>query len=427
LGGTKLAVALISSRGDIWELVDVGWRTGLGTDLGESEDCAPALIDALAQQVIKAIDSLDVRRALGGHRDVQESIASLKPGGLATFKPVDLVRKVGISCKGPIALDGTGTAVLGPGKKLTTLPFRDIVLASFLVAKLREHFGVHIPVEMRHDGVCSVIGESRAGALRDGKDGCAVIIGTGFGVGILRNGVIAFEEYGSLGRFLVYVPIRRNAYRYEFIEKTAGEPYRDVEELRLEKPNAVHCSERLAGPWLARRIADRFFSRGKVNKKFADELKSVSDSAISLGDEVLTAYLEGSAQTQAEKMQVERNLLITLTEAARSGVREARSFLAAVAEELGRALAPFIYRFSDEAFAERIVLVSSVAENIGKGVKRLGGRDGDGDDPFMALVQEAAKKSLMKQGMAESTASTLASGIVRSEMSHEREYLAFAD
>ena len=84
-------------------------------------------------------------------------------------------------------------------------------------------------------------------------------------------------------------------------------------------------------------------------------------------------------------------------------------------------VAEFIYKYRNSAFVKHIVLVSSVAENLGKGVV------GEGEkDLFICTIREKVKESLLKKkNMNPEISKEIADGIVRSKISFEREYFAF--
>ncbi|UCH97174.1 MAG: hypothetical protein JSV88_10075 [Candidatus Aminicenantes bacterium] len=461
LGGTKLGIALVFPGGIILEVVPpIDWRTTFRID--EQEKYADELKDRIAEKVKTVVDLID--KTLGQNK----------------------LGIIGISCKGPLSIVN-GTKILGKGKKLTTLPFKNYPLEDKIKEALENRYlNRFFEVNLIHDGVAAILGEvSPGGTLKGKKDAAAVIIGSGVGIGIVKDGEIAHEELGSLGRYLVR--IRENdEYHYEFITNNRKrEPIRDLKNLppeykekatsfRLSKQSldhlrkekiskkilqglkklanqeftneeeflnaikeqigneqtasnkskileyadkATHLSERIAGPWLAERLANDL--KVKENRAFLQEIKKARDGNFNIGE--VKAYLN-SLKTSNPDKTTEKAILVNLTKAAKKKDSRAREFVISAAKEIGQAFAKFIYEYRKERFVEHIVLVSSVGENLGKGVT-----DEGIEDLFIHTIREQVKSSLEENDKDNKLydAEKLASGIVRSDISVEREFFAF--
>lgn len=392
LGGTKLSVAIVYPDGKIdYSTNPLNWREKFY--ITEKEEHAVILTGQIFKKIKKAI----------------------KEAGL------DEVNIVGLSTKGPMA-EKDGTKILGPGEKLTTLPYRDYPLEEKLEKLLFVEFKKYIEVKLLHDGAAAILGEvSNKGTLAHKKDACAVIIGTGIGLGVVQNGKLytsedSQREYGfdkgldGLGRYVVYFVYDSGCGYENRINRTKGGK-------AVLQEGEVHFSERAAGPWLARRLANAL----------ADDEKFLAE--IGIKKTQIYTYLgiwyrkdnkkNTSTQDEAKLKNIEKTLLKKLTTAAKKKNAAAREFIISVAEEIGCALAEFIYVFQRRKFVENIVLVSAVAENLGKGI------NGNSDDLFIEKIREKVKVVLKGKDLPPENAKKLSEGIVRSRISYEREFLAF--
>lgn len=412
LGGSKLGVAFVFAGGVTVEFIrPFDWRQRFRIS-HEDTSHAAVLKDGMVDAGYQGLQMLE---GLFGR---------------------DRIGKYGIACKGPLEVINA-IKVLGPGKKLTTLPFQNYKLENLVRDDLKLRLGWQPDVELIHDGVAAILGEVAPGGTFAGKqNGMAVIIGTGVGAGILKDGDISHEYLGSIGRFLVYVaPFSNIDWEYRFVAKPTNskEPIRDEKVLQNHvlglvdeankfdendqdkfKKGIKHLSERIAGSWLAERLADKC----KSNKSLMDALVALIEARGGEPKEEAERAVRDFNSHDLDK-EVEKQLLVSLTEAAKAGNDKAKEFIKSVAEEIGRALGTFILEFKDEPFVNNIVLVSSIAENLGKDVKE----NPKGEDIFMDTIRAEAKNILEANELNE--AKQIVSNIKRSEISHEREYLAF--
>lgn len=396
LGGTNLSIALVFPGGIIVEIVPpIDWRTSF--NINDQEMYAEELRYRIAEKLKTVINIVD--------NTIGRNYSGI----------------IGISCKGPLHIID-GIKILGAGKKLTTLPFKDYPLEVKIKESLENYYLTRtFNVTLVHDGSAAVMGETAPGGTLAGeKNAAAIIIGSGIGIGIIKNNTIVSKDSGSLGRYLVRLEEENNTYRYEYITKKTKKglkPVRDLKELpdkyKKYTGKAIHLTQRIAGPWLAERLAKMLITAGKT--QFLKDIKKVSNNTVTR--EAIHTYL----RDKAAHKNLEKEILANCTEAAKKGSDDARDFIVDVGKELGLALSEFIYTYRKNPFIKHIVLVSSVAENFGNGVTGKNGRD-----LFIHTIRENVRENLLKKkSMNQGNCKEIADGIIRSKISVEREYLAF--
>jgi glucokinase len=171
LGGTKVAVAVVSARGSISGRV--------------TEPVDTSSTNAPVEQIVR------LARASGGSFDA-----------------------VGIAVPGLARPDGTVWAPNLPG-------WNRVPLARTVRQKLR------VPVVVESDRNAAVLGEAWRGAARGRTDVIALIIGTGIGAGILSGGRIlrgAHELSGCAGWLVVSDETNENTPRGGSLEALAAGP-----------------------------------------------------------------------------------------------------------------------------------------------------------------------------------------------------------
>ncbi len=402
LGGTKVAVAIVDRSGHVHMTSQpVEWRTAFGVDHASTEGA-----DRLVAGIVDLIEEA-LRRV-----------------------PLTQVATIGISTKGPIE-KREGQTILGPGKKIATLPFCEYPLTTRIREMLMGRYGwkygreplSQLSIRAQHDGAAAILGEvSIGGTLAGYRDAVAVIIGTGVGLGIIEAGRLYeglkhnegnttddaanVRVLGSLGRHLVYIvdPDALDGYRYA---------YRGVPLMRSEAelyPGETYLTERIAGPWLAQRIANVLVAR--LHAEPLDTAMTLD--IMGLTQEDLYHFME-----TGDKI-LETQVLYGLTLAGRQGDRWACAQIAALGTEVGRALAEFIRMFQDRAFVRHILLVSSVSEKLGIGVGSQ-----TSDDLFLEHLRSQVEAALCDKGSRRQHARELAAGIQRSQIDFRREFLAF--
>jgi glucokinase len=171
LGGTKVAVAVVSARGSI------------------------------SERVTEAVDTSSTNAPV-------EQIVRLARASGAAFDAV------GIAVPGLARPDGTVWAPNLPG-------WNQVPLARTVRQKLR------VPVVVESDRNAAVLGEAWRGAARGRTDVIALIIGTGIGAGILSGGRIlrgAHELSGCAGWLVVSDETNENTPRGGSLEALAAGP-----------------------------------------------------------------------------------------------------------------------------------------------------------------------------------------------------------
>ncbi|MSR57100.1 MAG: ROK family protein [Planctomycetaceae bacterium] len=322
------------------------------------------------------------------------------------------IEKICVSTKGPLTGKGSGT-IIG---ECTTLPFHSY----HFVEKLREALmdvGVpDHPIEVLLDGSAAVLGEAAA-LRRVGDvvfDMAAAILGSGIGLGVLRDGCIdegfAWNEprndpkddlrrnLGSLGRHLV----RDCDGKYKHLGIPLGK-----QKAKLEA-GELHFSERVGGPWLAHLVAQSLLDSG-----------SESSMATMLPRADVERFRKGK-QGDRNGKEMEKLILQSLTEAACANDSWAIQQIRQIGEEIGLALAALIATFKDSKWVQHIVLVSTLSEKLGKGV------EGETtDDLLVERIRKTVEDNLRLRRLTPENSSNLAMGIRRSVLNDERELLAF--
>jgi hypothetical protein len=169
-------------------------------------------------------------------------------------------------------------------------------------------------------------------------------------------------------------------------------------------------SEQLAGAWLPKIVGRKVLSLAEGSQQ---------EALCSMSIERVDLQLYAEAKERDEKM--EGKVLGGLTQAAMT-CEWARTLLSFIGSEMGNALAAFVWTFRGEYEAlKHLVLVSTIAERLGAGVAYPRG----GDDLLLDCLRDAMVESLVARGMERGLAREFAGGVRRSNISRERELLAF--
>ncbi|MCK9595448.1 MAG: YfcE family phosphodiesterase, partial [Candidatus Omnitrophica bacterium] len=287
------------------------------------------------------------------------------------------IEKAGIAFAGPV---NTRSGIIGTPFAAPNLPFDHFALQDVLQGMLRSDYGRDIPVVIENDCIAALRGElSPKGALHKIGTGTVFIIGTGINGAVAKDGKSypgLQGEIMELGHNIVLTEKLPAAYtrsngRYTYTGfVTKGDHPRD------ENGNIVKgdFEDRLSGPNLDARFVQEGFS-----------LVGITDDA-----------LKGSAA--------------------------AAELIESCGREIGQAVAAFIHAYIKEDFVRDIILISSVSENLGKGLK-----DSQGNDVFISAVQKGAGDELMKLGVGEQDAWGIVGGIMRSKMDYRRELVGFVN
>lgn len=266
----------------------------------------------------------------------------------------------------------------------------------------------------------------------------AVIIGTGVGVGVIADGHVydgidpnmkgdAYERnLGSLGRHLVCVVRRKTLVPGQWPESCCYQ-YRGAHPRHKYAPickesGEVYFTERVAGPWLAKEIARLLKQHYQDNAQQA--LSTLAAMQVTTAD--IDRFLRLDREDEESKA-LQKRILAGLTRAAQVDDDLARYQIGAIGAEIGAALSEFILAFRDREFVKKIILVSTVSENLGRGVAadRSCPFQKNVNDLLIARVRIAAEAVLSGNGVPQGEARQLANGIARSLLGGEREFWAF--
>ena len=166
IGGTKISVQVVSSRGPLGQLVEPTVKRG-----------AP---DALAQQVLRMISA--------SCRVAQVDLRDISAVGVASCGPF-VLNQGAVELASPNICGGLAGSGRGLPNDWTT---------AVLEAPLRDAFGA-ARVRVENDGIAALQAERRWGALQ-GLDHCAYVTwSTGIGVGLCSDGRVLRGKNGNAG------------------------------------------------------------------------------------------------------------------------------------------------------------------------------------------------------------------------------------
>lgn len=356
-------------------------------------------------------------------------VALLRENGV---DPAD-IHVVNASLAGPLDKQN---GIFGSDFKTPNLPFNRFPFRAELARQLAAA-GITARIEMGNDGECARNGErySPVGKLQ-GKAGGIVIIGGGINISVddesvkeaghnlyqVRgaDGQVHYTWVGHLtgGRHPIELGVaeeeiiaKSGAMGQEFValggETAFREKYPDYPFIERYK-GLVDFEDSLSGPNIRARVA-AIIARAEEEPEKAQELE----------------YCR-AIRTRAEALGRPGEFECALTPEAAAGNPEAAAAIKSVAREVGMALAAFLAAYHDRDFAENLVLVSGVNENMGRGVYSDGAAKRRGLDIYMEEIRETARDEMVSRfGVAPGRAAALANGIVRSEMAYERELTAY--
>jgi|GEM_PF-5876140 len=308
---------------------------------------------------------------------VDVMLAQIEEAVRANRLPSSVVRTVGISFAGPVDPDA---GIVGTPFAAPNLPFDHYDLKGVMEEKLEKRYGRHISVEIENDCVAALKGElSPLGGLHKWRSGTVFLIGTGV------NGATA----------------------------VAGKPYAGTAGEIVELGHNIVPAFLVAPEYVPAGYKGSFFYTGFVTKGGHPK-----DSA----GKLLTGDFEDLLSGPNLDAEFARYGLTLkgITAKAIQGDPFAVKLIRDAGIRIGTALAAFIWAYRNEPFVRHIVLVSGVAENLGKGVKAASGQD-----LFIAAVREGTVDELSRMGISGQEAKDIAAGIERSTLGYERELVAF--
>jgi len=422
IGGHKIAVNIVDSEANLLleESVNIKWREilGISPDTEGFYDNADRFMDQVIELIQQAITSADLE--------------------------ISSIGQIGISFAGPIDSE---TGVAGPESKFAApnTPFDNYYIVSELQSRVAKVLGrENMPVQLVNDCRAAWLGErSPKGSLYDkatGKPlpGFVVIVGGGINFDANDPRVDEMGHHLALTRIVPSQYTKsKGAFTFISLEATEGKHPKGADGNDLKGD----FEDLYSGPNIAKNIAGAFIFGGKPIESLNPDLQGIrrliwqkcqnqkaslkgANGALHLASllNLLVANKKLNKDQERRRSIVIDIVLRTITEAAKEDNAAAKLYIVGVATGIGQALAAFIDTFKDEEFIKRGVLVSGVNENLGKGVL-----DTEGQDLYLASIRSAIVVELTeKYGMAKDRAEALANGIIRSELTFEREIIAFA-
>lgn len=411
MGGTKHAWALVNSDGSLEQEGKAIW-------LKEIPDAtADSVTDFLFRKIVAIIEQ----------------------------KGIDNIGLIGISFAGP--LDST-TGVVGTPFAAPNQPFDHYNLVSELEKLIQERFGKEITVQIKNDGQAALEGElSEKGGLSEFGNGCIMIVGTGINIApALDRKLYTGEEkeIGEMGHNLVRTDLLPERYK-QYASKVKYTCLSKITKADHPKDNQGNnfygdLEDNVSGPSLAKKWLKHFVDNhyttviqrvldhinSVLSKQGLEELKSI-DEAINI---IISSDRNLSQNQKIAKPEIIQAVLEKVTDLAKGGNSVMQELIKKAAQELGWAIASFLYEYKDQEFVKHFILVSGVSENLGKGVVVQTGVAMLGieqEDLFMDVLRGAVYSELVALGMDSTQAVELANGVERSKMGHQREFISFME
>lgn len=428
MGGTKLAVSINDGNNNVLFHSELKWESEYPKP-EYPDGVKSARPDAVIARVVKEIVNLLDKQKVGK----------------------GLINRVSANLAGPVNEE---EGLFGDPFAPPNLPFPDKYKFRKVLQEALKQDGIKANVAMCNDAEGGVMGETYHpdGLLRDYPDGGIVIIGTGINIAVKKNGEVYFGPTGKEikeGGHNLYQkekdaqdnmhytwsgeltkgghPIEIGNEADEIIRKsgTRGKEYvKSPVVFRATWPDYPiiewghgmrDFEDRLSGPSIRGRLEDAIKQAKEENAKEKENYEKIEKEALRIKNEMEKKLPPGG--------RLEAKLVEALTPEADRGNKIAIKLIKDIGTEVGQALAAFIYAYKNEEFVKHLVLVSGVAENLGKGVKD---DKREADDIFMKSVREGARKELIEYfGMASEKAEEIAAGIVRSNMTYERELVPY--
>lgn len=369
----------------------------IGLSVGGTKIAGAAVF---ANGTTEAHESFDWRAQLGNQATVEDFIQ-----GIVTV--VEKIKEQNQSRD----LQRIGLAFPGPGEydKGYFSPINIPLPNQYPIKQVLEE-RLNIPVVTLHDGAASVLGETSVTGTLPGVDNAMiVIVGTGIGGGVKKNGSHYYgkNSIGELGWSLWYEK-PESIEDEEIYYIYAGEhSYSDfIQKMdHLKSLGHIPVEQRLAGPALAKRFVRYTLTETNVAKSNDFFQENVIDLL---------------RQLEAGDASAEKRVLQKITQGAQKDYYGCYKFIQVVGKELGIALGTYVSSHFEELFVRHIVLVSGVGENFGKGVL-----NDQGQDLWLESIRQGVLETLSLFGKDPKISQEIIQGIIRSQMTHEREILAF--
>jgi len=398
MGGTKLAVSINNGNNEIVHHAYYEYKDDQRfSSLIPEGKTNPDMREANPDEVMKFT--------------VEKILKTVHDSGEYKF----LIDKISANLAGPVDAEN---GIFGAEFKTPNLPFDNYPFRMKMQAMFADE-GMQINLEMCNDCEGAVWGEtySENGLLSDVADGGAFILGTGSNLAVKKDGEIYYGKTGTeikeVGHNLYQVEkIGSSESHYTFVGRSA-KGHHPIERGNTED-EIIRKSGKKGREYLNNPRAFRVNNLGFPIIKWDEGLRDVEDrlSGPSILQRLQNVSIEGEGYTQ-----------INLTERALNDDAYAIFMIETIGSELGVALAAFFHIYKDEAFIKNFVLVSGVNENLGKGVYA---QATDDVDIYIKSVQEATEKELVEYfKWKPAEAAEVAAGIVRSNITYERELISY--
>ncbi|MBN1493437.1 MAG: ROK family protein [Candidatus Omnitrophica bacterium] len=389
IGGTNLTVAVLDGHNRIltvnnikWEWVFPRWRAKRDR---KTDANAQAVIDETIKLIMKTLNNANNPR----------------------------IEHIALNVAGPVDKD---FGLVGTDFPSPSLPFNNFPIVKQLNEGLARH-KINASIDLANDTEASVNGETLTprGLLHRHQDGCAVIIGTGMNIGVKKNGAYYMGEQNEIreaGHKIIQMKADDGSVHFEWVGDRVG-TYHPIEKGRTVEKIKQKSRDRgmkyIADPQL-------------FEEKYPDF--PIIDYEAGLRD--LEDIISGEHIGRRLRREKAPYTVVTVTDAALRGneklKEKARAEIRSIARDIGKGLAAFIAAYGQEAFVEHIVLCSSVAENLGRGVYE---KAGDEEDIFMTTLREALVDELTGHfHMPIESAGTIAAGVQRSGIDFHRELMS---
>ncbi len=368
IGGSKIETSLVDSEAKTRFILDeFSWRDALSVEPRTAQfDGAQKrewFLSKIREQLMAAVDLW------------QEGAGERYP-----------IEGIGISWAGPVK---PGGKVIGPnieGFKFKDLSEDEAASGGIDLAGLVKMQISTLPalqsasVELLNDGDASAIGYFRTAKV---NDGIMLIIGTGIGSGMVKDGKVLFsvnekfERLGEIGHHILFEPDHNRYFYYGTL--TRGKI--------LEQMTPYSISERLAGPGLVRRCLARLKrDMSGDSHKIHAYLNSCDES-----DGIVFSEFELCAcdlNVEAGPL-LEKKILSFITVKALNGDKFAWDFVAETGFEIGLGVGTLIKEFEHEPFVRQIVLTGGLGKHFGRGLL-----NSEGEDLFSSQIMKGIRWSL---------------------------------
>ncbi|MDZ4243284.1 MAG: ROK family protein, partial [Candidatus Omnitrophota bacterium] len=405
LGGTKIGAGLLDARGNVLlRAKEIKWQEVYG--LG-------ATPEQIIEGIIRQIKNLVVGLGLGGAKVV----------------------KLGVAVAGPV---DEATGIAGSDFKTPNLPFDKYPMVQALRekmgadAELSANAGVAIDIySIYNDGKAAAIGELVYWAQRGVRSLMAFIMGTGnngtavedgavyddnralleLGHNIMRK-MVESVAYGLLSARYSREELNRTPWLYAW--KFLGHIYRGKHPYQSFETGEKDFEDFFAGRNIAKAFAE-IPEAADLMDRYAVLPENIQNVDRLLW--LIRQETPADEETKELKGLAVDAVLIGITRSLAGGERAAAKFVRTIGLEIGRAFAVMVIPYQNKQWVERIIMVSGVGENFAK----VNGKK----DIFIASIRRGLREGL-KGHVEESRIRRIQSGLIRSEISWERELLAAA-